>query len=114
MLKKQLARLKRKKSIRKKLSGTANLPRLSVNRSNLYISAQIIDDENSKTLFGMDSSKLNLKGTKTEKSKIFGTEFGKKAVAANITSVVFDRSGYKYHGRIKAFADAVREAGINF
>lgn len=108
-------RNKIRKSIRKRISGTATKPRLAVFRSNNEFYAQLIDDVNSKTLLSVSSIKdADAKGTKTEKSIVVGKKLGEKAVAANITDVVFDRGGYLYHGRVKAFADAAREAGLKF
>lgn len=108
-------RNKIRRSIRKRISGTASKPRLSVFRSNNEFYAQLIDDINSKTLLSVSSLKdADAKGTKIEKSITVGKKLGEKAVAANITDVVFDRGGYLYHGRVKAFADAAREAGLKF
>jgi len=114
MLKKEISRQKRKSSIRKKISGTSSIPRLVVHRSNKNISAQIIDDSISKTLLGSNSFSLKEKGTKVSKAISFGKSFGTNAKSLKIEKVVFDRAGYKYHGRVKAFADAVREAGVQF
>ncbi len=106
-------RLRRKIGVRKKIEGTPERPRICVFRSNKHIYAQIIDDVNQKTLASHSDSGEG-KANKTEKAKQVGLELGKKAVANKIQFVVFDRSGYKYHGRIKALADGLREAGVNF
>ncbi|MEN9447029.1 MAG: hypothetical protein RJA25_319 [Bacteroidota bacterium] len=98
--------------IRKKIVGTTERPRLCVFRSNAEIYAQIIDDETQKTLLSVSSVKGT--GNKTEKAKAVGTAIADKAKAANITSVVFDRNGFLYHGRVKALADAARENGLQF
>ena len=107
-------RLKRHARIRKNLSGTKEAPRLSIYRSNTNMYAQIIDDEAGNTLVSASTSDLNLKSNNIEASAKVGTEIAKKALAKGITEVVFDRSGYKYHGRVKALADAAREAGLKF
>ncbi len=105
-----------KKSIRKKLSGTAEKPRLSVYRSNKQLYAQIIDDLNGKTLLSTgsltnaDAQKI----AKVEQAKMVGKDIAEKAVAAGITEVVFDRNGYLYHGRVKSFAESAREGGLKF
>ncbi|HLP86852.1 MAG TPA: 50S ribosomal protein L18 [Candidatus Paceibacterota bacterium] len=106
-------RIRLKKKIRTKILGTAEAPRLSVFRSNNYMYAQIIDDENSLTLASASDMKAKT-GTKTERSKAVGTEVAKKAIAKGIKKCVFDRNGFKYTGRIKALADSAREAGLKF
>ena len=113
-------KLRRKKSIRSKISGTSERLRLSVYKSidNIYV--QLIDDIAGKTVLSsssVDSSVKKLisnKMNKTEISKIVGTSIAEKAKSANIDSVVFDRNGYVYHGRVKALADAAREGGLKF
>jgi len=109
-------REKRKRRIRAKISGTAQIPRLSVFKSNLHIYAQIIDDELGKTL--VSASDLQIKKTaKKTKSQIafqIGGEVAKKAKAKKIKKVVFDRGGFKFHGRIKAVADGARKTGLIF
>ena len=113
MNKKLEKRIRLKKKIRTKISGTATFPRLSVFRSNKYISAQIIDDKKGVTI--VSSSDMDIKkGTKTERSNAVGADLAKKAVAAGIKAVVFDRNGFKYTGRVKALADAARGAGLKF
>jgi len=105
-------REKIKYRIRKKITGTTDRPRLCIFRSNSEIYAQIIDDVAAKTL--MSVSSLKGTGTKTEQAKAVGAAIAEKAKAANITSVVFDRNGFLYHGRVKALADAARENGLQF
>ena len=103
--------------IRKKVSGTATKPRLSVFRSNAEIYAQLIDDENSVTLAASSSrekAKAAQKVTKTDKSKLVGAAVALKAKELGITTCVFDRGGNLYHGRIKAVADGAREGGLEF
>ena len=109
-------RLKIKTRVRKKVQGTTARPRLSVFRSNTGIYAQIIDDEAGRTLVSASSLK-DKKATgiaKIEQAKIVGAAIAEKAKAAGIEQVVFDRNGYLYHGRVKALAEAAREAGLNF
>lgn len=113
MNKKLEKRIRLKKKIRTKITGTADCPRLSVFRSNSYIYAQIIDDINNVTL--VSSSDLAVKtGTKTERAKIVGAEVAKNAITKGIKACVFDRNGFKYIGRIKALADEARVAGLKF
>lgn len=106
-----------KMRIRKRLTGVTESPRLSVFRSNKEIYAQIIDDTKGTTVTAASSRDKELagkKGNKTEQAKRVGEAIAKKATAAGISSVVFDRGGYLYHGRVKALADAAREAGLKF
>lgn len=103
--------------IRKKIEGTSASPRLSVFRSNTEIYAQVIDDINGKTLFAASSLEKEFskeKGNKTEVAKKIGKTVGERALKAGIESVKFDRSGYLYHGRVKALAEGAREAGLKF
>ncbi len=105
--------------IRKKISGIAERPRLVVFRSNKHISAQIIDDSNGSVLVSASSFSKDLRSSLTGKTKTdYSIEVGKmiaqKALEKNIETVVFDRNGYLYHGRVKALADASREAGLKF
>jgi large subunit ribosomal protein L18 len=103
--------------IRKKVSGVASKPRLSVFRSNRDIYVQLIDDVNGVTLAAASSRDKDLaaqKVTKTEMSKMVGTVIARKAAEAGITQVVFDRGGNLYHGRIKAVAEGAREGGLLF
>jgi large subunit ribosomal protein L18 len=110
---KQEARKKRHQKIMKKVRGTKDRPRLVVFRSNANIYAQLIDDEAKKTLVNASDMKMK-KETKSEKAKKVGAEIAKKASEQKITTCVFDRNGYKYHGRVKAVAEAVREGGLKF
>lgn len=113
-------RLQRRKwSIRKTLIGTAERPRLSVFRSDKHISVQIIDDYEGKTLVSVSSQQKDVRGDAPNGgniaiAKIVGTKAAEKAKAAGITAVAFDRNGRRYHGRIKALADAAREGGLQF
>lgn len=107
-------RIKRHNRIRKNLSGTKELPRLNVFRSNTNMYAQIIDDETGKTLVSTSSLELKLDKNNIETAKKVGESIAEKAKDAKITEVVFDRSGYLYHGRIKALAESAREAGLKF
>ena len=105
-------RLVRHSRIRKQVSGTSNIPRLCVYRSNLNISAQLIDDENRVTL--ASASSLKMKGNNTEVATKVGEEIAKEAKKLKIKKVVFDRGGYLYHGRVAALADAARANGLEF
>lgn len=112
---KNLERQRRHARLRNKISGTATCPRLNVFRSNKHISCQIIDDEKGVTLAAVSSANLKLEnGGNVEAAKKVGSEIAKLALAKNIDTVVFDRGGYNYHGRIKAVAEAAREAGLKF
>lgn len=106
-------RQRRHAKIRKVVKGTAARPRLVVFRSLKAIYAQLIDDTTHKTLLSESSVKLE-KGKKTDKSKEVGILIAKKSAEKGITEVVFDRNGYKYHGRVKALADGAREGGLKF
>lgn len=106
-----------KMRIRKRLSGVTGIPRLSVFRSNKEIYCQIIDDVNGSTVTAAssrDKENAKAKGNKTEQAKLVGASIAKKATAAGVIAVVFDRGGYLYHGRVKALAEAAREAGLKF
>ena len=108
-------RIRRHIRVRTKISGTPECPRLNVFRSNANIHAQIIDDVNGKTLAAASSVSLKLEnGGNVEAAKKVGEAIAKAAKKAKITNVVFDRGGYVYHGRVKAVADAAREAGLEF
>lgn len=108
-------RQKRHKRIRGKISGTTDCPRLSVYRSNAAIYAQLIDDTKGITLASASSLALNLSnGSNMEAATAVGEALAKAALAVNIKKVVFDRSGYLYHGRIKALAEASRAGGLEF
>lgn len=114
-VKKLKRRNRLRNSIRAKISGTAEKPRLSVFRSNKEIYAQIIDDVAGKTLASYSSKKLgDAKGTKIEVSKKVGTELANVAKEAGIENVIFDRGGYLYHGRVAALAEGAREGGLKF
>jgi large subunit ribosomal protein L18 len=99
---------------RSTLHGTAERPRLSVHVSNKHLSAQIINDDESKTLVAATTVSAKSQGTLSEKAAIIGAEIAKKAKANKISRVVFDRGSKQYHGRIKALADAARENGLEF
>jgi len=114
---KSKARVKIKYRIRKKISGVAVKPRLSVFRSNSDIYAQLIDDNNGVTLASASSRQKDIqaqKTAKTEKSKLVGAAIAIKAKELGISTVVFDRGGYIYHGRVKAVAEGAREGGLVF
>ncbi|MBQ8737022.1 MAG: 50S ribosomal protein L18 [Bacteroidaceae bacterium] len=106
-------RIKIKYRVRNKISGTAERPRMSVFRSNKQIYVQVINDDNAKTLVSASSLGME-KCNKCEQAAKVGELIAKKAIEAGITSVVFDRNGYLYHGRIKEVADAARNAGLKF
>ncbi|MBI1222923.1 MAG: 50S ribosomal protein L18 [Bacteroidetes bacterium] len=114
---KTFKRKKIKARVRGKVSGTATCPRLSVFRSNKQIYAQLIDDTTGRTLASA-SSRIDAieksEGTKTDKSFKVGQELAAKALASGITTVIFDRNGYLYHGRVKQLADGAREGGLIF
>lgn len=103
-----------KRSIRAKISGTAERPRLSVFRSNKNIYAQLIDDAAGKTLVAASSAEAAVSAGKIEVSSAVGKALAAKAQEKGISEVVFDRSGYLYHGRIKSLAEGAREAGLKF
>ena len=112
---KNVTRKRRHARVRAKISGTTACPRLNVFRSNSHIFAQIIDDTNGTTLVSSSSLALKLESSSNiEAAGKVGTDIAKKALEKNITNVVFDRGGYVYHGRVKALAEAAREAGLKF
>lgn len=116
---KQGRRQRRKWRVRANIRRTTSLPRLSVSRSLKHISAQVIDDAKGCTLCASTTTSKaaveSLKGkTKTERAKFVGAEIAKLAIAAGVTAVVFDRGATRFHGRVKALADAAREAGLKF
>jgi len=113
MNKKLEKKIRLKKKIRTKINGTSERPRLSVFRSNQFIYAQIIDDTTGTTIAAASDISTK-KGTKSERSVIVGTEIAKGALAKGITTVVFDRNGFKYTGRVKSLADSARTAGLKF
>ena len=113
------ARARRHKRVRATVAGTAARPRLNVFRSLEHIYAQVIDDENGRTLVAASSLDGELRTDmagkkKTDQAKLVGVAVASRAKAQGITQVVFDRGGYKYHGRVKALADGAREAGLEF
>lgn len=114
---KQVVRFKRKKRIRARVEGTLARPRISVYRSNQHMYVQLVDDNKGATLVSASTIEDELKGKvgcTIEGAKTIGLLVAKRALAKNISLVVFDRSGYLYHGRIKALADAAREGGLKF
>ena len=114
---KSSARSKIRYRIRKKISGNATKPRLSVFRSNMEIYAQLVNDENGTTIAAASSKEKDIaaqKITKVEKSKLVGAAVARKASELGIKDVVFDRGGYIYHGRVKAVAEGAREGGLEF
>ena len=113
MISKKERRIKIKARIRGRISGTPERPRLSVFRSNKQIYAQVIDDLAGKTLVSA-SSKGITEGTKSEIAAKVGEAVAKKAIEAGITSVVFDRNGFLFHGRVKSLADGARKGGLKF
>lgn len=113
MKKKDEKRIRLKTKIRTKIFGTSVCPRLSVFRSNKFIYAQVIDDENEKTLVQASDVKIN-KGTKTERAKQVGQMVAEACSKVKINKVVFDRNGFKYTGRIKLVADEARATGLKF
>jgi len=107
-------RLRIKRSIRNKISGTSARPRLSVFRSNKAIYAQLIDDTTGVTLAAASSTKLDDAKANVETAGRVGKEIAEKALSKGISEVVFDRSGYLYHGKVKSLAEGAREAGLKF
>jgi large subunit ribosomal protein L18 len=111
------ARRKRHDRIRLRLEGSASRPRLAVFRSNTHIYAQVIDDSTGRTLAAASSVEKELKGatgTKTQDAAVVGRLVAERAKTAGVEHVVFDRAGFRYHGRIKSLAEAAREAGLEF
>lgn len=100
--------------IRKKIRGTASRPRLSVFRSNKGIYCQLIDDTSGQTLAQASTKETSVEGTKLDRAKAVGLEIANKAKSLKLESVVFDRAGYLYHGRVKALAEGAREGGLQF
>lgn len=112
---KNAVRVRKHVRVREKVSGTSEKPRLCVFRSNKHISAQVIDDTKGVTLVSSSSVALKLTdGGNAEGAKKVGEDIAKKCLEKNITTVVFDRAGYIYHGRVKALAEAARSAGLKF
>jgi large subunit ribosomal protein L18 len=114
MTTKESRRQKIKLGIRSKVSGTPEMPRMTVFRSNKQIYVQLIDDKSGKTLAAASSLKVEGKMTKKEQAAKVGEMISKSALEAGITTVVFDRNGYLYHGRVKEVADAARNGGLKF
>ena len=119
MNKKQLLCLKRHKRVRQKVVGTSQRPRLSIYRSLKGLYAQIIDDTKSHTLLSVSTQQKDIRklinfGGNTKAASILGEYFAKKAIEKGIKKVAFDRGCYQYHGRVKAFAEAARKAGLEF
>ena len=116
--KKRESRKKRHRSLRKRIEGTAERPRLAVFRSTRHIYAQIIDDAQKKTLTAISDKVLAVEGEakadKKARAKRVGAAIAKQCLEKGIDKVVFDRAGYKYHGRVSALADGAREAGLKF
>jgi large subunit ribosomal protein L18 len=111
------ARQKRHDRIRLRVEGSGSRPRLAVFRSNTHIYAQVIDDGSGKTLAAASTVEKELRGskqTKTEEAAVVGRLIAERAKTAGVERVVFDRAGFRYHGRIKSLADAAREAGLEF
>ncbi len=114
---KNAKRVKRHGRVRRYIQGTAEIPRLNVFRSLSNIYAQIIDDESGKTLVAASTIEKSVRetyGGNVEAAKVVGKAIAEKALAKGIKNVVFDRGGYLYHGRVKALAEAAREAGLEF
>jgi large subunit ribosomal protein L18 len=109
-----IARKRRQQRVRKYLAGSSERPRLNVFRSLNNIYVQVIDDDNGTTLMSASSLDVDAKGNKIEQAKAVGKLVAERALGAGIKEVVFDRAGYKYHGRVKALAEASREAGLKF
>lgn len=116
-VKSQQARKRRHERLRKRLSGTTERPRLNVFRSDKHIYAQVIDDTAGKTIASASDVETDLRegeGTKSQRAVTVGRLIAERAINAGVKQVVFDRGGYQYHGRVKALADAAREAGLEF
>jgi len=104
----------RHRRVRKNIRGVSMRPRLAIFRSSNHIYAQVIDDDRGHTLAAATSLEMKRDDTKTDVAKAVGEKIAKSALSAGITKVVFDRGGYKYHGRVKALADAARSEGLSF
>jgi large subunit ribosomal protein L18 len=115
-LHKVAARKRRHFRVRKKVRGTAERPRVAVFRSNKHIYAQLIDDVSGRTLASASTKEKGLSGSgaTVEAAKAVGQRLGERAKAAGVTTSVFDRGGFKYHGRVAAVADGARDAGLEF
>lgn len=118
-IQKAASRLRRKRSIRKKISGTAERPRLSVYRSNKHIYVQVIDDVAGTTLASISTESPSVRESvsdkkKTEAAQVVGQKIAEKCKELSIENVIFDRNGFIYHGRVKAVAEGAREGGLKF
>lgn len=113
-LKKSNRRLKIRRGIRNKIAGTSERPRLSVFKSNKAVYAQLVDDSKGHTVAAANSMELDSKSNGIDNSKQVGTKLAERAKEAGVESVLFDRSGYQYHGKIKALAEGAREGGLKF
>lgn len=107
-------RLQRQKRVRAKIHGTKEMPRVSVFRSNRFLYAQAIDDDNGKTIAYVSERELKEKKVHTDNSKELGNALAEKLKKLKIVSIIFDKGAFKYHGRVKAFADGIREGGLKF
>ena len=112
--KKTARRLRVRRGVRAKINGTAERPRLSVFRSNAHIYAQLIDDRAGHTLAAASSLEEGVEGSRIDVAKTVGKRLAERGKEAGIESVVFDRNGYRYHGRVKAVAEGAREGGLQF
>lgn len=108
------SKIRRIRKVRGRLSANSSIPRLSVFRSNYHLWSQIIDDKHGKTLASASTKTIKTKGTKTEQASAVGQALAKAALDKKVTFVRFDRGLYRYHGRVKALADAARKAGLKF
>jgi large subunit ribosomal protein L18 len=109
-----LKKQRRQIRVRHSINQGESRPRLTVHRSNRYVSAQLIDDTKRETIIGMSEKTLKVKGTKTEKAKALGLELASKIKSKKISKIVFDRGSYSYHGRVKSVAEGLREGGLDF
>lgn len=109
-VRKKQGRIRRHARVRSKISGTGEMPRVSVFRSNAHMYVQVIDDVSGKTLLGM--SDKTMKGTKSEKAKALGAKIAESIIKSGVKTALFDRGGYKYHGRVQNVAAGMREAGL--
>ncbi|MFZ2153505.1 MAG: 50S ribosomal protein L18 [Microgenomates group bacterium] len=105
---------KRQNRVRAKIAKNIGIPRLTVLRTNSHMWVQVIDDKHGKTLASSSSKTIKATGSKTEVAIQVGTDIAKKSLAKKILNIRFDRGGYKYHGRVKALADAARDGGLKF
>jgi len=105
---------KRQIRVRHSINQGEARPRLTVFRSNKYMSAQLVDDVKRQTIIGLSEKAIKTKGTKTEKAKALGLELASKIKAKKISKIVFDRGSYSYHGRVKSIAEGLREGGLEF